>query len=112
MPAFAVPGTETDRTATRGEVADVTRRVRAAGRRPVLVAQSSRAAARADRPHRQRQVVDLDTGEHQRLITRPPRGLDPLSVELWLADPTALGPRDLGESAWPRRAATRTSRLA
>jgi len=81
-----VPGVETDLTASRGEVDAALARIRAAGRRPVLVAQSGEplpgltAAA-------QRQVVDLDTSEHQRSLTGSPHGLAPLSVELWVAVP-------------------------
>lgn len=84
--AFGLPGQATDRTATRGEVADVVARVRAAGRRPVLVAQSAEPMPRlTGQPARQ--VVDLDTEEHQRLLRQSPRDLSPLSIELWLADP-------------------------
>ena len=86
VPAFALPGLATDRSATRGEVMDVAARVRAAGHRPVLVAQSAEPLPRlTDRPARQ--VVDLDTEEHQRLLRRPPSELAPLSIELWLAEP-------------------------
>jgi hypothetical protein len=86
VPAFGVPGVETDLTASRGEVDAALARIRAAGRRPVLVASSGEplpgltAAA-------QRQVVDLDTSEHQRSLTGSPHGLAPLSVELWVAVP-------------------------
>jgi hypothetical protein len=86
VPAFGLPGQATDRAATRGEVMDVAARVRAAGHRPVLVAQAAEPLPRlTDRPARQ--VVDLDTAEHQRLLLGPPRALSPLSIELWLAEP-------------------------
>jgi len=86
VPAFGVPGVATDRTATRGEVLDAAARVRAAGHRPVLVAQSAEPMPRlTGRPARQ--VVDLDTTEHQRLLRHSPGELSPLSIELWLADP-------------------------
>jgi hypothetical protein len=86
VPAFGVPGLNNDDIATRAQVADVAARVRAAGGVPVLVAQSGDPLPRlTDRP--QRRIVDLDTSEHERLITRPPTGLTPLSIELWRADP-------------------------
>ena len=86
VPAFGLPGQATDRAATRGEVMDVAARVRAAGHRPVLVAQSAEPLPRlTDRPARQ--VVDLETAEHQRLLLGSPRALKPLSIELWLAEP-------------------------
>jgi hypothetical protein len=86
LPAFALPGQATDRSATRAEVLDVAARVRAAGHRPVLVAQSAEPLPRlTGRPARQ--VVDLDTAEHQRLLLRPPGELVPVSIELWLAEP-------------------------
>jgi hypothetical protein len=86
VPAFGLPGQATDRSATRGEVTDVAARIRAAGHRPVLVAQSAEPLPRlTGRPARQ--VVDLDTAEHQRLLRSVPRELDPLSIELWLAEP-------------------------
>ena len=86
VPAFGLPGQATDRDATRGEVADVAARVRAAGLRPLLVAQSTGPLPRlTDRPARQ--LVDLDTAEHQRLLRRSPSGLAPLSIELWVAEP-------------------------
>ena len=86
MPAFGVPGVTTERAATRGEVADAAARVRAAGRRPVLLAQSAEPLPRlTGRPARQ--VVDLDTEEHRRFLLGSPRSLIPLSVDLWLAEP-------------------------
>jgi hypothetical protein len=86
VPAFGVPGVATDRAATSGEVADAVARVRAAGHRPVLVAQAPEPLLRlTGQPARQ--VVDLDTAEHERLLRSSPRGLAPLSVELWLAPP-------------------------
>jgi hypothetical protein len=86
VPAFGVPGVATDRSATRGEVTDAVARVRAAGHRPVLVAQSPDPLPRLT-GEPARQVVDLDTEEHQRLLRGSPRGLKPLSIELWLAEP-------------------------
>ena len=53
---------------------------------PVLVAQSGESLPGLTRAPR-RQVVDLDTEEHQRLLLSVPTGLTPLSVELWRADP-------------------------
>lgn len=86
VPAFGMPGDRTDAVATRAQVADVAARVRSAGGTPVLVAQSGDPLPRlASAP--QRQVVDLDTHEHDRLLTRPPLALMPVSVELWRADP-------------------------
>ena len=86
VPAFGVPGYRTDDTVTAAELAPVVARVRAAGRRPVLVAQSGEPLPRLSTAP-QRQVVDLDTHEHQRLLTGSPRDLAALSIELWLADP-------------------------
>jgi hypothetical protein len=86
VPAFGVPGVATDRAATRGEVADAVARVRAAGHRPVLVAQSAEPLPRLTGVPA-RQVVDLDSEEHQRLLRSPPRGTVPLSIELWMAEP-------------------------
>ena len=86
VPAFGVPGLGNDDVATRAQVADAAARVRTAGGRPVLVAQSGEPLPRLTSLP-QRRIVDLDTAEHQRLITRPPTALHPLSVELWRADP-------------------------
>ncbi|HYT10269.1 MAG TPA: hypothetical protein VEL73_06365, partial [Mycobacteriales bacterium] len=61
-------------------------RVRAAGLRPVLVAQSGEPLPRLTSAV-QRQLVDLDTLEQQRLLASSPRGLAPLSIELWTAAP-------------------------
>ena len=86
VPAFGVPGLNNDDVATRTQVTDAAARVRAAGGIPVLVAQSGDPLPRlTDRP--QRRIVDLDTAEHRRMITTRPTGLDPLSIELWRADP-------------------------
>jgi hypothetical protein len=85
VPAFVVPP-GTDDVATPAQVADVAARVRAAGGVPVLVAQSGESLSGLTRGPR-RQVVDLDTEEHQRLLLSVPTGLTPLSVELWRADP-------------------------
>ncbi len=84
LPTFGVPGEPTDETATAADLAPVVARVRAAGGRPVLVAQSGSplpGLARAP----QRQVVSLASAEHSRLLTRPADRLAPLSVELWVA---------------------------
>ena len=86
VPAFGVPGDGSDDVATRAEVTDVAARVRAAGGRPVLIAQSGLPLPGLTGDP-QRQVVDLDTQEHARLIMSPPRHLVPLSIELWRADP-------------------------
>jgi uncharacterized protein (DUF697 family) len=86
VPAVGVPGVETDRTATREEVDAALARIRAAVRRPVLVAQSDEPLPRLTGAV-QRQVVDLDTVEHQRSLIGSPRGLAPLSIELWVAVP-------------------------
>ena len=86
VPAFGVPAIETDRTATRAEVETALARVRAAGRRPVLVAQSGEPLPRLTGAA-QRRVVDLDTWEHGRSLTGSPRGPEPLSIELWVAEP-------------------------
>jgi hypothetical protein len=52
----------------------------------VLVAQAAEPLRRlTGQPARQ--IVDLDTAEHQRLLQSPPQALAPLSIELWLADP-------------------------
>jgi hypothetical protein len=67
-------------------VADAVARVRAAGHRPVLVAQSAEPLPRLTGTPA-RQVVDLDSEEHQRLLRSPPRGTVPLSIELWAAEP-------------------------
>jgi hypothetical protein len=86
VPVFGVPGDGTDDVATRAQVADVAARMRAAGGRPVLVAQSGQPLPElTSRP--QRQIVDLDTREQRRELMRPPTGLAPLSVELWRAEP-------------------------
>jgi hypothetical protein len=86
VPAFGVPGRPSDRTATAAELAPALARVRATGQRPVLVAQSGEPLPKlTDAP--QRQVVDLDTAELQRLLTGSPRDLASLSVELWVARP-------------------------
>ena len=87
VPAFGVPGDGTDNIATRAQIADAAARVRAAGGRPVLVAQSGQPLPGLTSSP-QRQVVDLDTQEQRReLLNRMPTGLTPLSVELWRADP-------------------------
>jgi hypothetical protein len=86
VPAFVVPAEGTDRTATREEATTAVARVRAAGGRPVLVAQSGEPLPRLTSAP-QRQVVDLDTWEHRRLLEGSPRGLAPLSIELWVALP-------------------------
>jgi hypothetical protein len=86
VPAFGVPGSGTDDVATPAQVADVVARVRAAGGVPVLVAQSGEPLPKLARAP-QRQIVDLDTQENQRLLLSVPTGLTPLSVELWRADP-------------------------
>jgi hypothetical protein len=86
VPAFGVPGTGNDDIATRAQVIDVAARVRAAGGTPVLVAQSGEPLpGLTSRP--QRQIVDLHTQEQQRLLSKVPTGLTPLSVQLWRADP-------------------------
>jgi hypothetical protein len=86
VPAFGVPGDGTDNIASRAQIADAAARVRSAGGRPVLVAQSGRPLPGLTSSP-QRQIVDLDTLEQQRLLTKMPTGLTPLSVELWRADP-------------------------
>jgi hypothetical protein len=86
VPAFSVPGTGTDDVATPAQVAEVAARVRAAGGVPVLVAQSGDPLPKLTSAP-QRQVVDLDTQEFQRLLLSVPVKLTPLSVELWRADP-------------------------
>jgi hypothetical protein len=86
VPAFGVPGDGTDNVATRAQIADTAARVRAAGGRPVLVAQSGQPLPGLTSAP-QRQIVNLDTLEQQRLLTKVPTGLTPLSVQLWRADP-------------------------
>jgi hypothetical protein len=86
VPAFGVPGRQSDKTATAAELSPVLARVRAAGQRPVLVAQSGEPLPKLTTAP-QRQVVDLDTREQARLLTRSPKGLAALSVELWIARP-------------------------
>lgn len=86
VPAFGVPGDGSDDVATRAQVTDVAARVRAAGGRPVLIAQSGLPLPGLTGAP-QRQVVDLDTQEYARLIMSPPRHLVPLSIELWRAEP-------------------------
>ncbi len=86
VPAFGVPGTGNDDVASRAQVADVVARVRAAGGIPVLVAQSGDPLPGLTGSP-QRQIVDLRTQEHQRLLVTVPTGLTPLSVQLWRADP-------------------------
>ncbi|HEY6747450.1 MAG TPA: hypothetical protein VI357_17240 [Mycobacteriales bacterium] len=86
VPAFGVPSTGTDDVATRAQITDVVARVRAAGGVPVLVAQSGQPLPGLTSAP-QRQIVDLDTEEYQRLLLSVPTGLTPLSVELWRADP-------------------------
>ena len=86
VPAFGVPGDGSDDVATRAQVTGVAARVRAAGGRPVLIAQSGRPLPGLTGDP-QRQVVDLDTQEYARLIMSPPRHLVPLSIELWRAEP-------------------------
>jgi hypothetical protein len=86
VPAFAVPGDGSDDLATPAQVADAAARVRRAGGTPVLVAQSGDPLPRLTGAP-QRQVVDLDTEEHDRQLARPSDTLVPLSVELWRADP-------------------------
>jgi hypothetical protein len=86
VPAFGVPGDGTDNIATKAQLDDVVARVRAAGGTPVLVAQSGQPLPGLTSSP-QRQIVDLDTHEQQRLLTKAPTALTPLSVELWRADP-------------------------
>lgn len=86
VPAFGVPGYRTDDTATVAELAPVVARVRGAGFRPVLVAQSGEPLPRLTTAP-QRQVVDLDTKEHRRILMSSPRDLADLSIELWIAEP-------------------------
>jgi hypothetical protein len=84
VPAFAVPGEPGDQTATIEQVTAVVGRVRAAGGRPVLVAQSAEPLPRLTAAP-QRQVLDLSTAEHERLLTRRPAHLVSLTVQIWLA---------------------------
>lgn len=86
IPTFGVPGKQTDKTATPAEVEPVLAKVRAAGQRPVLVAQSGEPLPKLTAAP-QVQVVDLDTTEHERLLTTSPTTVAGLSVELWLARP-------------------------
>ncbi|HVQ90963.1 MAG TPA: hypothetical protein VMU51_07990, partial [Mycobacteriales bacterium] len=84
VPTYAVPGEPTDDTATPAQLAAAVTAVRAAGGRPVLVAQSAEPLPKLTHAP-QRRVAALDTEEQQRLLTRPPRALAPLRVEIWVA---------------------------
>ena len=64
----------------------VVARVRAAGGRPVLVAESGEPLPGVTGKPR-RQIVDLDTEEQRRELRHPGTGLAALSVQLWRADP-------------------------
>jgi hypothetical protein len=85
VPTYAVPGEPSDDTASRDQVAAAVRQVRAAGRHPVLVAQSGGPLPQLTSAP-QRQVADLSTTEHERVLTRRPTGLTQLRVQIWVAD--------------------------
>lgn len=87
LPAFAVPAQADGGTATATQVAPVVTRVRSAGGRPVLVAQSGQPLPLLT-GEPQRRLVRLDTVEYQRLLTRPARGGRRLQIELWIALPS------------------------
>jgi hypothetical protein len=84
VPTFSVPGQPADDDATPAQVRAVVARVRSAGGRPVLVAQSGVVLPRLARAP-QRRVAALGSMEHSRLLVRPADRLVPLSVELWIA---------------------------
>jgi hypothetical protein len=85
VPTYAVPGEPSDDTASRDQVAAAVRQVRAAGRRPVLVAQSGGPLPQLTSAP-QRQVADLSTTEQERVLTHRPTELTPLRVQIWVAD--------------------------
>ncbi|HST63556.1 MAG TPA: hypothetical protein VLM05_00065 [Mycobacteriales bacterium] len=85
VPAFSVPGTGTDDVATRAQVTDVAARVRAAGGVPVLVGTAGDLLPGLT-TQSQRQLVDLDSSEYQRLLLSVPRALTGLKIELWRAN--------------------------
>jgi hypothetical protein len=84
VPTFVVPADATDRDATRAEVEAVAARVRAAGRQPILVAQSGKPLPTLTAAP-QRRVVQLQTAEHDRKLTRRPSRVAALQIELWVA---------------------------
>ncbi|MGW5680478.1 hypothetical protein [Nonomuraea sp. NPDC003754] len=70
--------------AAPGEVRRLVERIRAAGRRPVLLAAESRQLAPYGTP---RHVVSLDTRQDERSLVEPPNGTWRLVVDVWMALP-------------------------
>ncbi|MBT0770345.1 hypothetical protein KIH74_15490 [Kineosporia sp. J2-2] len=91
-PSASVKITDINDTAAVAEVVrPIVARIAAAGNRPVLLAGTPEGEAVIEALGlTSRQVVDLETIEDQRHLTRVPDGEDELDIDVWLADATGV----------------------